>query len=224
VSLEPCSDVSAARWLTDHDRSWPQLVNFGPAGFAAYARVRFLADPAFDGQSENDAVGADDAPSETAVLRLVLETLARYTRTPDDCYFCLWDGWGSTIQGGDGAFRLDLGSGTVAPGPPMAPAFPPSVLLGPKVVVPHREYFLFRGPVSEVNDWGAAELWPGRPRPDLPNPAFAWPADRAWCVAKDVDPHWAGVGADADAIEALVDDPRFDAVRADPRADQPTYR
>ena len=40
------------------------------------------------------------APDETAQLRVALETLTRHTRTPDDCYFCLWDGWGD-IEGGD---------------------------------------------------------------------------------------------------------------------------
>ena len=70
-------------------RPWEQLVTFGPAGFPAYGRLRLLPDPAYVGQSENDV---DVAHSETAQLRVVLGTLTRHTRTPDDCYFCLWDG------------------------------------------------------------------------------------------------------------------------------------
>ncbi len=54
-------------------------------------------------------------------------------------------------------------------------------------------------------------------------PAMVWPADRAWYVACDVDPHWAGIGASRAAVDALVSDRRLDAVRADPRARQPTY-
>jgi hypothetical protein len=50
-----------------------------------------------------------------------------------------------------------------------------------------------------------------------------WPADRTWCVAKDVDPHWAGIGADDDAIEPLLADPALDVVRADPTQPQPRY-
>lgn len=224
MSLTPCSDLSAVGWLTTRDSSSHQLIDFGPAGFAAYARLRFLPDPAYDGQSENDVDGDDDAPSETAQLSAVLETLARHTGTPDECYFCLWDGWGSDIYGGDVSRIVDWQTRAVRPGPLIAPAFSPSVLSGPKVAIPNRAYFLFRGAISEFGDWAAAELWPGQPRPDMPNPAFIWPADHAWCVADDVDPHWAGIGADTQAIDQLLADPRLDVVRADPNENQPRYR
>jgi hypothetical protein len=62
--------------------------------------LRSLPDPAYDGQSENDVDGGGDAPSEGAQLRAMLETPQRHTGTPDDCYFCLWDGWSSDICGG----------------------------------------------------------------------------------------------------------------------------
>jgi hypothetical protein len=57
----------------------------------------------------------------------------------------------------------------------------------------------------------------------MPSPAFIWPADHAWCVADDVDPHWAGIGAGTAAVDALVSDPRLDVVRADPAREQPFY-
>jgi hypothetical protein len=50
----------------------------------------------------------------------------------------------------------------------------------------------------------------------MPNPAFIWPADRAWCVTNDVDPHWAGIAATAAAIDDLLASPALDMVRADP--------
>lgn len=217
VALVPCSDLSAAAWITNSDLPWPQLVGFGPAGFPAYARLRFLPDPAFEGQGENDVETGNDAPEETALLRTVLETLSRRTRTPDDCYFCLWDGWGDLAGDREGV--------TPKQRPRIAPAFPASVLRGPRVVVPARSYYLFRGSVSDFGDWGAADMWPGEPRlPYMPDPAFIWPADRAWCVADDVDPHWAGIGAGASAIGALLADQRVDVVPADPREKQPWYR
>jgi hypothetical protein len=127
-----------------------------------------------------------DAPTETAQLRAVLEMLTGHTRTPDDCYFCLWDGRGD-IEGGGGARILDSHRGVVRQGPQIAPAFPPSVL-----DVPNRAYLLFRGSVSDFGDWGQPRCGPGQPRLHMPDPAFIWPADHAWCVANDVDPHWAG--------------------------------
>ncbi|MPY81037.1 MAG: hypothetical protein GEV04_21920 [Actinophytocola sp.] len=96
------------------------------------------------------------------------------------------------------------------------------MLNGPKVVIPNRAYFLFRGSLSEFGDWGAADMWPGQPRSDMP-PAFIWPADHAWCVANDVDPHYAGIGAAATAIDDLLSQPGLDVVPADPRAEQPHY-
>ena len=58
----------------------------------------------------------------------------------------------------------------------------------------------------------------------VPPPAFIWPADRSWCVALDVDPHYAGIGARSEAIARLVAHPALDAVEADPQEQQPSYR
>lgn len=100
-----------------------------------------MPDPVFEGQAETDVDIDDDAPTETARLRAALETLARHTSTPDDCYFCLWEGWGSDIWGGDGGRVLDWQTGTVQREPQIPPAFPPAVLHGPKVVVPEPRVF-----------------------------------------------------------------------------------
>ena len=203
------------------DQPWQQLVGFGPLRYPAYARLRFLPDPAYGGQSEND-VDVDEALTRTAQLRALLDRLTPHTGTPDDCYFCLWDGWGG-IEGGDRAWVVHSWDGRITKGPQMAPAFPSSVLHGPKVVVPNRAYFLFRGTISDFGDWGAADMWPGQPHHGMPDPAFIWPADHAWCVANDVDPHWAGIGAGSSAIDQLLADPLLDVVPADPHQDQPSY-
>ncbi len=222
MTLRPCTDLSAADWITSSELSWDQLVGFGPSGFPAYARLRLIPDPGHPGQKENDVEFDDDGPSESERLGVVVQVLERHTRTPDDCYFCLWEGWGD-IHGGESMRILDHQSGITRRGPLIAPAFPPSVLLGPKVVVPNREYFLFHGKMSELGDWGAAEEWPGQPRLDMPDPAFIWPADHAWCIANDVDPHWMGIGADTPAIDQLVAHPLLDVVPADPQQEQPYY-
>ncbi|RKN45011.1 hypothetical protein [Streptomyces hoynatensis] len=223
MPLIPCSDLSPADWIVSSELPWDRLVGFGPSGFPAYARLRFLPDPAFPGQSENDVEAVGDETEEER-LRALFGLLAAHTGTPEDCCFCLWDGYGD-IYGGDAVSVLVVGEdGGERPVPRVAPAFPPEVLGGPKVVIPHRSYFLFRGPLSAACDWGAAEMWPGQPRLDMPGPAFAWPADHAWCVAHDVDPHWAGIGADAGTIDRLLADPRLDVVPADPGRTQPAYR
>lgn len=195
MPLTPCTDVSAAAWLTSSDQPWQQLATLGPSGFASYARLRFLPDPAHPGQEESDVEVDPGAPSEHELLRTALEVLGHHTRTPDDCYFCLWDGWGQGLSR--------------------------PVLAGPKVVLPGRGYHLFRGALSDLGDWGPADLSRGPSRQT--DPAFVWPADHAWCLADDVDPHYAGIGAAAAAIDELLAHPGLDVVPADPRREQPHY-
>jgi hypothetical protein len=223
VTLTRCWDLTAADWIAAGDWPWQQVVEFGPPGFPAYARLRFLPDPTYAGQSENDVDVDEYAPSETTRLAAVLEVLARHTRTPGDCYYCLWDGWGEPLHDFSGRLRtLDRPMDPTAV-PAVDPSFSPP-RRGPMVVLPNRAYLLFRGTVAELGDRDPAEGWPGQPGTDMVDPAFIWPADHAWCIANDVDPHWAGIGADTAAIDQLVADPRLDVVPADPHTDQPRYR
>ena len=148
MALTPCSDLSPADWITSSRLPWQQLVCFGPSGFAAYARLRFLPEPTYDGQSENDVENVEPDHSDNEQLRMLFEVLARHTQRPKDCYFCLWDGYGD-IYGGAAGLRRDRQRGRKrATVPPVAPMFPPKVLNGPKVVVPGRAYFLFHGTLA----------------------------------------------------------------------------
>jgi hypothetical protein len=192
VSLTPSTDLSAAAWITTSQLPWHQLVTFGPAGFAAYARLRFVPDPTAPEQAESDNAGED--LDELAVLSTALHVLGEFTHTPEDLYFCMWDGWGTPVAGS----------------PPL-------------VTVPERSYFLFRGGLEDFDDWGSARM-DGVPRSaDVPPPAFIWPADHAWCIAFDVDPHYAGIGAAPESIARLAAHPVLDVVLADPSEQQPYY-
>ena len=179
-------------------------MTFGPAGFPAYARVRFIPDPTYQGQQEWEA-DLDASPGEIEQWRALLQLLATETSDPSDCYFGLWEGW----------------------------PLPESARRWPTFGVPRsarvaaRSFFLFRGALSEAEIWGepaAAGIW-ALPEFSLGGtPAFVWPSDHAWCVAADVDPHWAGVGATVATIERLLSDRRLDAVATDPDSEQPAYR
>jgi hypothetical protein len=184
-------DSSAADWLARSGTPAMQLICFGPAGYPAYARLRFIPDPSRPGQVEADAPLSEDHPSDLVQAQRALHRLAAFTSTPDDCYFCLWDGYSD----------IDM--------PARAPL----------VDLPFRRYALLQGSLSDIDGW-ADEF--GRGHPVVP-PAFVWPADRRWCFASDVDPHWAGIGAEQAAIDALVDDPGLDVVPARPADAQPAY-
>jgi hypothetical protein len=228
MALTLCTDLSPADWLVASDLPWGRLVTFGPAGFAAYARLRFIPDPVYEGQSEADAYVDDDSPPATEVLHMALDLLSEQTTTPDDCYCCLWDGWGELY--GRKTPLPDLVISTAEPPEGVRPAvWAPAPTLPvrsdePKVVLPNRKYYLFHGRLAEAGDWGAANPWSSSGPVHMPEPAFVWPADHAWCITNDVDPHWAGIGADRLVIDQLVADPHLDVVPANPDEAQPAYR
>ena len=193
MSLSLSTDTSAADWLVRSGIPGDRLITFGPAGFEAYARLRFIPDPVRAGQHEADAGIAADHPSDFEQARRAVLRLAPFTSTPEDCWFCLWDGYSD----------VEL----------------PSAGRGPLVELPHRSYVLLRGSLSDINDWEAAL----GPIPPYAPPAFVWPADHAWCFTSDVDPHWAGIGASRAAVDTLLADPALDVVPARPEERQPTY-
>jgi hypothetical protein len=193
VALSVSSDTSAADWLVRSGTPGGQLITFGPAVFEAYARLRFIPDPVRRGQAEADAGIGPDHPSDFAQARRAVHRLAPFTATPQECFFCVWDGYSD----------VEL----------------PSAGRSPLVDLPHRRYVLLRGSLPDIDDWERAL----GSFPPYPPPAFVWPADHSWCFACDVDPHWAGIGAGRAAIEALLDDPDLDVVPARPDEPQPTY-
>ncbi|HEX5740530.1 MAG TPA: hypothetical protein VFY17_03125, partial [Pilimelia sp.] len=120
LALTYCPDTTPADWVVASGTPAMQLINFGPACFAAYARLRFVPDPAVPGQAEADVALPDGHPSDIAQARCALKVLAGYTATADDCYFCLWEGYSD------------------APLPAAARG-------GPLVETPYRRYALLRG-------------------------------------------------------------------------------
>jgi hypothetical protein len=68
----------------------------------------------------------------------------------------------------------------------------------------HREYWLLRGPVELAAANLAAE-------PSEQSANLWWPADRAWCVATDIDLMSTYVGGSEAAIEALLATPGVEA-------------
>jgi hypothetical protein len=188
MSLRRCPETTAADWLLASGTDPTQLILFGPAGFDAYARLRFIPDPDRPGQDEADVEVPEDHPSDIEQTRLALHRLAEFTSTPEDCYFGLWEGYSYS-------------------------GLPEAAARGPLVSLPHRRYALLRGPVRALDGWAD----------HLPPPAFVWPADHRWCLASDVDPHWAGIGASGPAVTALLDEPALDVVAARPADAAPMY-
>lgn len=119
------------------------------------------------------------------------DILARHTSTADSCWFCLWDGYGY-LTGAVVEFRAYK----VKPGQP--PPKGPFVrrprrpkLQQSRVRLPNRQYLLFTGAVAEGDGWqDGPNLW--------------WPADRAWCVASEIDLDYTLVGGSSELCTELI--------------------
>ena len=141
-------------------------------------------------------------------VALVLVGLLRgQTTTPEQCWFAAWDGWGDFRDGS--AVLLTRGDS-----PDDAPAtLPPGAYRSkpwerPRFTLPHRGYYLARGPLAAALEtvygitWGyqSASIW--------------WPDDRAWCVATEVDFDWTYVGGSTECIAAVLACPDLEALPA----------
>lgn len=189
--LRHAVDTSAADWISG--LSFDEVVTFGPPGFAAYARLRFIPDPVRAGQSEAEVALPAGHPSDLEQARQALDELGGHTLTADQCYFCIWNGYGLH--------------------------HPPSPGRRTVLDLPHRSYTLMEGPLDALHTWEVDLRQEGA----LVPPAFVWPADHSWCFVSDVDPHWAGIGASTEAIRQLLANPALDIVTANPRDPQPYY-
>ena len=141
--------------------------------------------------------GPERGSLDLADAETLIELLRAHTDTPAGCLFCMWDGWG-----------WDTAMYVALPGEPPIPVpdpVPPEVRYGPRVRLPGRDYLLYTGPVD------AALAFAGTPGQ---TPNLWWPADRAWCVASDIDLCWSYVGGSAELIGELTEEPRLEAVPA----------
>ena len=196
MTLRPEPDTSHADWFVDSTSDWQQTATFGPAGFDAYVTIRF------------DTPDSQSYRSDDLLVSHVVAVAAEHTQTPGDVFFGLWDGWGDLD---DGARQYSTARANwmrdlwINPSPPrIRPAFDDDILSGPKVnLYDARHYLLFRGPASNVGQWGANPIDVDTPRALAPA-SVTWPQDRAWFIAADVDEESMHVGGSAALTEALL--------------------
>jgi hypothetical protein len=218
AGVEPSRDVEAARWLVE--RLHPLGRDVGsvvPAGFAAYVRL----DHPVDGDDEDDEPWVGGlSPGDAEALA---SALAGFTGTPDDCWFCLWDGYGD-VTGAVAVFVAAEPTDADSAGAESVEdlqrraeddldrqkrAVADVVDRCGRVEAPDREYLLFRGPVAAVTAASTAGAGIGPGIDVLDGPNLWWPADRAWVVASEIDLAWTYVAGPEALAETLLADPRF---------------
>jgi hypothetical protein len=86
----------------------------------------------------------------------------------------------------------------------------------PRLRLPHRNYLLFRGPLSAALDMG----WHWPPIGFEPqSPSLLWPANQSWCVSTEIDFDSTLVGGTEDLINAILTATGLDAWPVEPDDD-----
>ncbi|MBA2523814.1 MAG: hypothetical protein H0V25_10880 [Solirubrobacterales bacterium] len=212
---QPVLDVSPAAWVESSiGRFGSGVGGLLPEGFSHYARILHPA-------------SKDEGPPEQGTLppeplTALCDVLGRHTETPGQCWFCLWEGVG-WIEAGRLQWHWLDGDPPPTDSPPViAASFAPEVLAGPRVRLPERDYILLHGPLESATQLGYrfGELCAaaGLPIDDdvdafFPqSPHLAWPEDRAWCVATEIDLDSTYVAGSEKLIAAVLADDRLEAL------------
>lgn len=190
--------------------SWPQVA--AATGRTAHPLMQWHAvlgsleqpsshDAAWPGEPE-----PGNLPTHT--LQALCTILAAHTTAPDDCLFCLWDGYAGLH--GSPAVAIVRSDGKQVPVPPGVDR---AVLDGPRVRLPGRDYLMLAGPLSCAGDldWNLLEGVADRQSPNL-----FWPSDRAWCVATEIDFDSTLVAGSTELIDAVLNSPDLDSWRVGP--------
>ncbi len=127
------------------------------------------------------------------LLGPLCDLLAAHTAAPENCHFCLWDGYSWT-----------RGAGAI----PTSSRLSAHAMRRRRVHLCRRDYALLAGPLAaalQIGWWHSASWF----EPHSPN--LFWPADHAWCVASQIDFDSTLVGGPADLIDAILHTPTLDS-------------
>lgn len=151
-------------------------------------------------------VGELDARSMAALMGVLLP----HTRTPDEGFFGIWDGyvefheeetvvWGGT----DGESAHIVGMSAVAA----------QLTHGGRLRCPGRNYVLLQGPLREAS---AIRSLPGEGELELPAPNVIWPQDHSWFIASEIDFDSTLVGCTRSAANDILVSGLFEAFEVAP--------
>jgi hypothetical protein len=165
-----------------------------------------------DSSSEIGATFPEQGNLPSDLLRVASAALTEHTTTRDDCWFCLWNGYGWLHDTATSVIEFKPAGVSAAPvssasGSPRVPA---DWLNAARVHLPHRDYLLFEGPLKAANELGW-NMSGGGFVPQSPN--LFWPDDHAWCVASEIDLFCTLVAGSNALAESLLADPYLEVWR-----------
>ncbi|MGO2539685.1 MAG: hypothetical protein ACTH8J_00925 [Specibacter sp.] len=160
------------------------------AQFHRLARTELYAHVDIDGVSQTRPSNGELDQGQLVALA---DVLGAHTAEHQDIFQAVWGGWGG----------FEPGRGSI----PTGPATKLTVAKG------LREYWVFRGTVEELArpPWFDEEAGRNAQPPNL-----AWPADRSWCLATEIDFDSTLVGGTAELIAAVVHSLDLEALEVTP--------
>ena len=216
--LDWAEDVSPARWVESSLTDFAKVRSLLPAGLSAYARVFH---PAYLDDDRQQPVRCSTVASWTGRTVHPLMQFPRVANLSEDSQDIYRDPpWGlapkfGSIPEEECRILVDIlrqftttpercyfclweGYGNIDARLYEAKA---------RVKAPGRDYLLFSGTLDAVVSF---LHWDDGFWGDSPN--IWWPADRAWCVATDIDLYDTYVGGSRDCIEAVLGSPDLEAL------------
>jgi hypothetical protein len=170
-----------------------------------------------------DELAPMDGELPPEICDALVAVLGPHTRTPDHCWFCLWDGIGA-FWSQSHAPLVSYDATRQESDRYGAPARAQDEILNstPRVEAHARSYFLFRGPLD-----AACGFEPGG---WYTSPNLWWPEDRAWIVITEVEGFSSYVGGSRAALENVLASSDVEAIEVtldahmDPEASRPRWR
>jgi hypothetical protein len=132
---------------------------------------------------------------------VLYDLLANWTSSTD-IWLGIWEGWGTFGYPQSMSFMGDPGTDFGLT------ELAARVHATPRFEHPNRSYLLARAPVSAVAELSRFPL--------SISPSLAWPDDRSWCVATEIDFDSTLVAAGEECPAALLAEDRLEALRVQP--------
>lgn len=194
-AIDVPADASAALWIAPALGSFGTVGGLVPQGYEQYLLVDYR------GEEHRGWEGV------RRLFDQLIPLLARYTSTPDHCWFAIWEGHGFDTSmtmlaatPGDDEERREIARERQRLREDDArrnKSIRAALTTLPSFDLPHRRYHLVRGVVT-----AASQI----ERPDGPCPQppdLWWPEDRRWFVGGDTDLDWCYIAGSEQLVSAV---------------------